>query len=277
MPPHARRFPVWSNGKVLGLIRVSGEEAVQSQLCSSKSRNYDTYGQISRAMIERGHDRDALQCRVKVKELRNAYHKVQEANRCSGAAPTTCPFYKELDKIFGGDPTSTPKSTMHTSEAMAAQSATRQEEESGSEGAEEEVGPEPDDGPASLDACSQDLFSSQEDGSQSRWTVLREEQTADEVPDATFRSQPSLLSTAERLQRLQKRPRRSKEALLHEVMQQSFTENKKVQEWWETESLRSNSTAVCDLLVRSVSIFLRSSGSIPADRKGRQSVQYKKL
>ncbi|EMP27606.1 hypothetical protein UY3_15294 [Chelonia mydas] len=107
-------------------------------------------------MMERDHDRDALQCRVKVKELWNAYHKAREADCCSSAAPATCRFYKELDTILGGDPTSTPSTTMDTSEP----SSTKQEEEaeSGSEGAEEEEDP-----PASLDACSQELFSSQEE------------------------------------------------------------------------------------------------------------------
>ncbi|EMP34986.1 hypothetical protein UY3_07849 [Chelonia mydas] len=112
-------------------------------------------------MMERGHDRDALQCRIKVKELRNAYCKAREANSCSGAAPATCHFYKELDAILGGDPTSTPSTTMDTSEP----SSTRQEKEeqqSGSEGAE--AG---EDTPESLDACRQELFSSQEEGSQS--------------------------------------------------------------------------------------------------------------
>ncbi|EMP31563.1 hypothetical protein UY3_11274 [Chelonia mydas] len=63
-------------------------------------------------MMERGHNRDAVQCRVKVKELWNAFRKAREANSCSSAAPTTCRFYKELDVILGGDPTSTP-STLH--------------------------------------------------------------------------------------------------------------------------------------------------------------------
>ncbi|XP_042715063.2 zinc finger and SCAN domain-containing protein 29-like [Chrysemys picta bellii] len=184
-------IPSMEQWRGAGPHQCLGEEAVQSQLCSSH-RNYDIFRQISRAMMERGQDRDAQQCRAKVKELRNAYRKALEANRRSG-------FYKELDTILGGDPTSTPKSTMDTSEAVAAQSA-RQKEESGSEGAEEEGGPEPEDSSASLDACSQELFSSQEEGSQSQRTVLGEEQTAEEVPEATLRSQPSLLSTAERLQ-----------------------------------------------------------------------------
>ncbi|EMP23992.1 Zinc finger and SCAN domain-containing protein 29 [Chelonia mydas] len=172
-PPHARLSPVWGNGEVQDLSSVCGEEAVQSQLRSSRM-NYDTFGQISRDMMERGHDWDALQCRVKVKVLRNAYCKAREANHHSGAAPTTCRFYKELDTILGGDPISIPSTTMATSEP----SSTRQEEEeeSRSQGAEEE-----EDTPASLDACSKELFSSQEEGSQSWRPVLGEGQTPEEV------------------------------------------------------------------------------------------------
>ncbi|EMP42516.1 Deleted in malignant brain tumors 1 protein [Chelonia mydas] len=160
----------------MNIIRVCGEEAVQSQLHSSR-RNYDTFGQIPRDMMERGHDQDTLQCRVKVKELRNAYQKARKANSRSGAAPATCHFYKELDMVLGGNPTSTPSTTMDTSE----HSPTRQEEEkqSRSEGAQEE-----EDTPASLDACSRGLFSSQEEGSQLRQMVLGEGQTPEEVPDS---------------------------------------------------------------------------------------------
>ncbi|XP_074810084.1 uncharacterized protein LOC141988150 [Natator depressus] len=206
MPPCARQSPGWSNGEVLDLISVWGEEAVQSQLGSSH-RNYDTFWQISRDMMERGHDWDALQCRVKVKELWNAYRKARKGNSCSGAAPATCRFCKELYVILGGDPTSTPSTTMDTSEPSSTRWEEEEEEQqSGSEGGEAE-----EDTPESLDACSQELFSSQKEGSQSRRPVLGEGRTPEEVPDATLRSQLSVLSPAERLQRIRKRPRRSKE------------------------------------------------------------------
>ncbi|EMP32917.1 Zinc finger and SCAN domain-containing protein 20 [Chelonia mydas] len=90
------------------LFSIWGEEAVQSQLYLSH-RNFDTYGHISRGLCEKGYDQDTVQCRAKIKELRQAYHK---ANHCSGASPKTCQFYKELDAIFGSDPTSTTKSTV---------------------------------------------------------------------------------------------------------------------------------------------------------------------
>ncbi|XP_043365762.1 uncharacterized protein LOC122459080 [Dermochelys coriacea] len=112
-------------------------------------------------------------------------------------------------------------------------SSTRQEEEeeqSGREGAEME-----EDIPESLDECSQELFSSQEEGSQLWQPVLGEGQTSEEVPDATLRHQPSMLSPAERFQRIRKRPHRSKEHMLHKVMQYSSNENLKVQEWQDSE------------------------------------------
>ncbi|EMP32094.1 Zinc finger and SCAN domain-containing protein 29 [Chelonia mydas] len=124
--PRTRRSPAWSNAELLDLIGIWGEEAVQSQLCSSH-RNYDTYGQISRCMTERGHDQETLQCRVKVKELQNTYHK---ANCHSGAAPTSCRFYKELDVILSGNPTSTAKTTVDTLVAcVPVESGLSQEEE----------------------------------------------------------------------------------------------------------------------------------------------------
>ncbi|EMP37296.1 Zinc finger and SCAN domain-containing protein 20 [Chelonia mydas] len=127
--PAPRTRSTWSNAELLDPISIWDEEAVQSQLRSSH-RNYDTYRQISRCMTERGHDRDTLQCRFKVKELQNTYRKAQEANCRSGAAPMSCQFYKELDAIFGGDPTSSAKATVDTSEAFVpVESGLSQEEE----------------------------------------------------------------------------------------------------------------------------------------------------
>ncbi|XP_053875960.1 zinc finger and SCAN domain-containing protein 20-like [Malaclemys terrapin pileata] len=139
-----------------------GEEAVQSQLRSSR-RNYDTFGKVSKDMMERGHDRDALQCRIKVKELRSAYRKARDANSRSGAPPATSRFYEELDVILGVNPTSTLSTTMDTSEPMW---GGEEEEENGSDGG----GPDGDT-PESMEACSQELFSSQEEGSQSQRPV----------------------------------------------------------------------------------------------------------
>ncbi|XP_074981245.1 uncharacterized protein LOC142071005 [Caretta caretta] len=59
-------------------------------------------------MKDRGHNRDPKQCRVKLKELRQAYQKTREANGRSGSEPQTCHFYDELHAILGGSATTTP-------------------------------------------------------------------------------------------------------------------------------------------------------------------------
>ncbi|XP_053869349.1 zinc finger and SCAN domain-containing protein 20-like isoform X2 [Malaclemys terrapin pileata] len=171
MPPHTKLAPAWSNDELLDLISVWGEEAVQSQLRSSR-RNYDTFGKVSKDMMERGHDRDTLQCRIKVKELQSAYRKARDANGYSGAPPAFCRFYKVLDAILGINPTSTPSTTMDISEP-----GWEEEEENRSEG-----GGADGDTPESLAACSQELFSSQEEGSQSQQPVLDGGQTEEQVP-----------------------------------------------------------------------------------------------
>ncbi|XP_050793498.1 uncharacterized protein LOC127043580 [Gopherus flavomarginatus] len=174
MPPRPKRAPAWNTSELQDLISVWGEEAVQSQLRSSR-RNYDTYGQISKSLLLRGHEWDALQCRVKVKELRSAYCKAREGNRRSGAAPTTCRFYKELDAILGCDPTANPRSTMESSE--------QGEVGEGVEEAESEATGVEGDTPESQEACNQELFSSQKEASQlQQLELVGEEEAEERVP-----------------------------------------------------------------------------------------------
>ncbi|XP_043375365.1 uncharacterized protein LOC122461143 [Dermochelys coriacea] len=59
-------------------------------------------------MKDRGHNRDPKQCRMKLKELRQAYQKTREANSCSRLEPQTCRFYDEQHAILGGSATTTP-------------------------------------------------------------------------------------------------------------------------------------------------------------------------
>ncbi|EMP41559.1 3-hydroxyisobutyrate dehydrogenase [Chelonia mydas] len=74
-----KRAPAWTEREVRDLIAVWGEESVLSELRSS-FRNAKTFVKISKGMKDRGHNRDPKQCRVKLKELRQAYQKTREAN-----------------------------------------------------------------------------------------------------------------------------------------------------------------------------------------------------
>nr|XP_048707509.1 uncharacterized protein LOC125637276 isoform X2 [Caretta caretta] len=67
-----------------------------------------TSNEIVKGMKDRGHNRDPKQCRMKFKELRQAYQKTREVNGRSGSEPQTCHFYDELHAILGGSATITP-------------------------------------------------------------------------------------------------------------------------------------------------------------------------
>ncbi|XP_074978939.1 uncharacterized protein LOC142069977 [Caretta caretta] len=102
-----KRAPAWTEREVRDLIAVWGEESVLSELRSS-FQNAKTFVKISQGMKDRGHNRDPKQCRMKLKELRQAYQKTREANSRSGSEPQTCRFYDELHAILGGSATTTP-------------------------------------------------------------------------------------------------------------------------------------------------------------------------
>ncbi|XP_048722742.2 uncharacterized protein LOC125643693 [Caretta caretta] len=102
-----KRAPAWTEREERDLIAVWGEESVLSELRSS-FRNAKTSVKISQGTKDRGHNRDPKQCRVKLKELRQAYQKTRGANGRSGSEPQTCRFYDELHAILGGSATTTP-------------------------------------------------------------------------------------------------------------------------------------------------------------------------
>ncbi|XP_073209541.1 receptor expression-enhancing protein 3 isoform X3 [Lepidochelys kempii] len=104
---NGKRAPAWTEREVRDLIAVWEEESVLSEFCSSFQKT-KTFVKISQGMKDRGHNRDAKQCRVKLKELRQAYQKTREANGRSGSEPQTCCFYDELHAILGGSATTTP-------------------------------------------------------------------------------------------------------------------------------------------------------------------------
>ncbi|XP_065263721.1 transmembrane protein 254 isoform X2 [Emys orbicularis] len=126
-----KRAPAWTVREILDLITIWGEDSVLAEL-RSKRRNAKTFEKISKGMMERGRNRDSEQCRVKVKELRQAYQKTKEANGRSASEPQTCRFYAELRAILGGAATTTPPLTVD-SEAGVISSATPEESADGEE------------------------------------------------------------------------------------------------------------------------------------------------
>ncbi|XP_039376158.1 zinc finger and SCAN domain-containing protein 29-like [Mauremys reevesii] len=93
-----KRAPAFSTQETLDLIAMWGEEHGEA----------DIFAKIARRMGEKGYTRDAQQCRVKIRALRQAYQKTRMANSRPGAEPQTCRFYEQLHAILDRDSISFP-------------------------------------------------------------------------------------------------------------------------------------------------------------------------
>ncbi|EMP32581.1 Zinc finger and SCAN domain-containing protein 20 [Chelonia mydas] len=132
-----KRAPTQNTREVMDLIAVWGEESVQAELQSSR-RNADIYAKIAWGMEKKGYIRDTQLCCVKIKELWQVYQKTREVNSRSGSTPQICSFYEELHVILGGDPTTTPKRSLDTSQEPRATSSNNEEDIVDEEEEEEE-------------------------------------------------------------------------------------------------------------------------------------------
>ncbi|XP_074864018.1 uncharacterized protein LOC142020234 [Carettochelys insculpta] len=123
-----QRGPSCMGAELRDLLRLWSEEEVL-QVMGSKRRNAHAFAQLAEGLATRGHPAcTPNHVRSKVKELRQGYAWARDVAGRSGAAPVTCPFYRELTDILGPRHTSSPPSTLDTSaeepqQAPEAQSA----------------------------------------------------------------------------------------------------------------------------------------------------------
>ncbi|XP_065453599.1 myb/SANT-like DNA-binding domain-containing protein 2 [Chrysemys picta bellii] len=222
-----KRAPAWTVREVLDLIAIWGEDSVLAELCL-KRRNAKTFEKISKGMMERGHNRDSDQCRVKVKELRQAYQNTKEANGRSGSEPRTCRFYAELHAILGGAATTTPPLTVD-SEAGIISSATP---EDSADGEEEEKDELTDSTQHSVLPNSQDLFLSLTEVP-SQVSIQDHDPMEGTSAAANFSSLPP---PSRRLSQIRYRKKRTQDEMLAEIMESTRSERAHLNEWKDTVS-----------------------------------------
>ncbi|XP_053876580.1 myb/SANT-like DNA-binding domain-containing protein 2 [Malaclemys terrapin pileata] len=199
-----KRAPAWTVREVLDLITIWGEDSVLAEL-GSKRRNAKTFEKISKGMMERSHNRDSDLCRVKVKELRQAYQKTKEANGRSGSEPRTCRFYAELHAVLGGAATTTPPLTVD-SEAGVISSATPEDSADGEEEEEEEEDELAESTQHSVLPNSQDLFLSlTEVPSQPSQASIQDHDPMEGTSAANFSSLPPPSRRLSQIRRRRKR------------------------------------------------------------------------
>ncbi|XP_065428541.1 SRRM2 protein homolog rsr-2-like [Chrysemys picta bellii] len=226
-----KRAPAWTVREVLDLIAIWGEDSVLAEL-RSKRRNAKTFEKISKGMMERGHNRDSDQCRVKVKELRQAYQKTKEANGRSGSEPWTCRFYAELHAILGGAATATPPVIVDSGSGIVS-SATPEDSADGGEEEEEEEEELAESTQHSVLPNSQDLFLTlTEVPSQPSQASIQDPDPMEGTSAAANSS--SLPPPSRRLSQIRRRKKKTRDEMFSEIMESSRSDRAHLNEWKET-------------------------------------------
>ncbi|XP_065436870.1 uncharacterized protein LOC122172748 [Chrysemys picta bellii] len=225
-----KRAPAWTVREVLDLIAIWGEDSVLAEL-HSKRQNAKTFEKISEGMMERGHNRDSDQCRVKIKELRQAYQKTKEANGRSGSEPRTCRFYAELHAVLGGAATTTPPLTVD-SEAEVISSATPEDSVDGEEEEEDELAESTQ---HSVLPNSQDLFLilTKVPSQPSQASIQDHDPMERTSAAANFSSLPP---PSRRLSEIRRRRKRTRDKMFSEIMECTCNERAHLNEWKDTVS-----------------------------------------
>ncbi|XP_053892642.1 uncharacterized protein LOC128841558 [Malaclemys terrapin pileata] len=217
-----KRAPAWTEREVRDLLAIWGDESVLAELRSSK-RNGKILEKVSKAMKDRGHNRDAQQCRVKIKELRQAYHKAREANGSSGAEPQTCRFYAELYAMLGGAATTTPTVCFDSinGESRNREAGSGYEEDSSQQGSGETGFPN-----------SQDMFITLD------LEPVTPELTQGVLPDpeGTQGTSAANVSPSQRLAKIRRRKRRTRDDMFTELQMSSHADRAQQNAWRQSMS-----------------------------------------
>ncbi|XP_065419208.1 SRRM2 protein homolog rsr-2-like [Chrysemys picta bellii] len=238
-----KRAPAWTVREVLDLIAVWGEDSVLAEL-RSKRRNAKTFEKISKGMMERGHNRDSEQCRVKVKELRQAYQKTKEANGRSGSEPRTCRYYTELHAILGGAATTTPPVIVDSGSGIVS-SATPEDSADGGEEEEEDEDELAESTQHSVLPNSQDLFLTLTEVPSQASQASTQDSDPMEGTSAAANSS-SLPPPSRRLSQIRRRKKRTRDEMFSEIMESSRSDRAHLNEWKETVSKYRKEASECE-------------------------------
>ncbi|XP_050811123.1 uncharacterized protein LOC127052012 isoform X1 [Gopherus flavomarginatus] len=184
-------------------------------------------------MRQRGHSRDSVQCRVKVKELRQAYQKAKAANGRSGSGPKTCRFYAELHAILGGCATTSPPLSVN-SEVGVIISAIADDSAEGEDEEEEEEDEIAETTQHSILPNSQELFLTQTElPSQSSQATSPDNEAMEATSAANFSSLPT---PSRRLSQIRRRKKKTRDEMFSEIMEVTCNERAHLNEWKDVVS-----------------------------------------
>ncbi|KAM9143829.1 uncharacterized protein ACDP82_007542 [Pangshura tecta] len=187
-------------------------------------------------MTDRGYSRDATQCRVKIKELRQGYQKSKAANRHSGSQPQTCRFYEALQSILGAAATTTPPLTVDSEDGIV---STAGSSEMFADGEDEERDLEDETVHSTYNADfpdSQDLFITLTEIPYQPSPAVNSDPESGEGSVTATVSRPTTASPSRRLAQIRRRKRRTRDDMFSELMGCSRAEAAQQTQWRENMS-----------------------------------------
>ncbi|XP_065426218.1 uncharacterized protein LOC135975970 [Chrysemys picta bellii] len=184
-------------------------------------------------MTERRYSRDATQCRVKIKELRQGYQKTKGSNGRSGSQPQTCRFYEALHSILGAAATTTPPLSVDSDDGVLSTAASSEMFADG----EDEEGDEEDEAVDSADfPDSQDLFITLTEIPYQSSLGGNPDCESGETSVAASVSRATLTSPSQRLAQIRRRKRRTRDEMFSELMGCSRAKAAQQTQWRENMS-----------------------------------------
>lgn len=111
----AKKGTNWTDAETRTFLELVTEKSILNIIDGKKHRHTEIFQMLVPEMQEKCYTKTAEQMKLKLKKLKAAYFKCKRNNNVSGAAPSTCPFYNELDLLYGSRP-STLASTSSSNE-----------------------------------------------------------------------------------------------------------------------------------------------------------------
>lgn len=94
----------WTDSETRMFLELVTEKKILSIIDGKKHRHVEIFRMLVPEMQAKGYDKTAEQMKLKLKNLKATYFKCKRNNNVSGVAPSTCPFYNELDMLYGDRP-----------------------------------------------------------------------------------------------------------------------------------------------------------------------------
>lgn len=107
----AKKGPNWSEDETRAFLELCIEKQILKLMDTKKFKHVDIFRSLVSDMQKRGFSKTPEQMKLKLKKLKQEYTKCRDDNNKSGASPKRCPFFDELDLLYGLRPRFEPNSS----------------------------------------------------------------------------------------------------------------------------------------------------------------------